>query len=78
MHLPLVQFTCLYFCPAVLLSQIPPPTLPALQAPVFHSALYNLEPQMINKDTLSACNNAAWCMGEWARRGVTSPSLPSM
>lgn len=34
------------------------------QAEVFHSALYNLEPQMVNQRTLSACNNAAWCMGE--------------
>ncbi|PRW61530.1 transportin-1-like isoform X1 [Chlorella sorokiniana] len=38
---------------------------PAL-AEVFHSALYNLEPQMVNQRTLSACNNAAWCMGELA------------
>lgn len=38
---------------------------PAL-ADLFHSALYNLEPNMINQRTLSACNNAAWCMGELA------------
>ena len=49
-----------------------------LQAPVFHSALYNLEPQMINKDTLSACNNAAWCMGECARRCLTLVCTYSM
>jgi len=34
------------------------------QAEVLHSALYNLEPQMVNQPTLSSCNNAAWCMGE--------------
>ena len=25
--------------------------------------MYNLQPQMINQRTLSACNNAAWCIG---------------
>lgn len=38
---------------------------PAL-ADLFHSALYNLEPSMVTQRTVSACNNAAWCMGELA------------
>ncbi|KAI3424477.1 hypothetical protein D9Q98_010027 [Chlorella vulgaris] len=38
---------------------------PAL-AELFKSALYNLQPAMINQRTLSACNNAAWSMGELA------------
>ncbi|EFN51057.1 hypothetical protein CHLNCDRAFT_59360 [Chlorella variabilis] len=42
------------------------PHIKPAMAEVFTSAMYNLQPQMINQRTLSACNNAAWCIGEVA------------
>lgn len=51
---------------------VPPPSPPLLlatQADLAGSALYNLEPQQITQRGLSACNNAAWCLGARARGG---------
>ncbi len=30
---------------------------------VVAEALHNLEPQMVTQATMSACNNACWCLG---------------